>query len=113
MTTTTLNPKLNLLENMSAALTSPRIKSPVLHVAAGRRPAGIRVVVPSRREPLVRPRSSLGRRLDGIAESMREHLLRGTLILAAVGGLTWLAFLTLQFFLAWQGLVSGLRLALA
>lgn len=113
MNTTTLNSKLNLLENMSAALTSPRVKSPVLHLPPSTRPARIRIAVPSRRELLIRPRSSMGRRLDGIAQDLREHLLRGTLILAAVGGLTWLAFLTLQFFLAWQGLVSGLRLALA
>lgn len=113
MKTTTLIAKQDLLEEMSTALTSPRI------IRSRRDAKPIRVHVPIRAPGQTGPSPQFGTRnrpwdtLEAAEGRVFQCLVKGALLLATAGSLTWLAYATLRFFLAWQGLASGLLLALS
>lgn len=109
---TTLIAKQDLLEEMSAALASPRIT----RSRREEKPIRVHVPIPSpssfRTSSQVRTKIRAWDTLEAAEGRVFECILKGTLLLAAAGGLAWLAYATLRFFLAWQGLAAGLRLAL-
>ena len=113
MKTTTLTAKQDLLEDMSTALTSPRI----IRSRRDAKPIRVHVPIPSPGKPRPTPQSGTQGlpwdTLEAAEGRIFECILRGTLLLATAGGLAWLAYATLRFFLAWQGLAAGLRLALS
>lgn len=110
MTTTTMNGKLDLLDEMSDTLAAPRTKtSPPARtfsskVAARARPA---------RMASAAPRSTAPRHwkvsLEIAGDSLVRRLLGFTLFLAATAALAWLAFIMLQFLFAWSHLVTWVR----
>ncbi|HAB18708.1 MAG TPA: hypothetical protein DCE44_19995, partial [Verrucomicrobiales bacterium] len=110
---TTMNAKLNLLDDMAQVLAAPKTKSnstPRTDVT----PAAVRL---SHRLPVVRraqaTRSqSLWRvSLEAARDTVAERLLAWTLFACAATGLAWLAFMMLQFILAWGQLVTWVRSA--
>lgn len=112
MKTTTLIAKQDLLEEMSAALSTPRIT----RSRATEKPIRVHVPVPGPKQNL--PTSPVGAKtlrwdtLEAAEGRLFECVLKGALLLAAAGSLAWLAYTTLRFLFAWQGLAAGLRLAL-
>lgn len=112
MKTTTLIAKQDLLEEMSAALSSPRMT----RSRGEAKPIRVHVPTPGPKgsRPSSQHRTTIHswNTLEAAEGRVFEHILRGTLLLAAAGSLAWLAYTTLHFLLAWQGLAVGLRLAL-
>ncbi len=110
MTTTTMNGKLDLLDEMSQALAAPRTKTALSTRTLPRkvtaRPRPARIVSPARR-PAARPRWRIS--LEAARDSFGPQLLGLTLFLVASAGLIWLAFTMLQFFFAWSHLVTWIR----
>ncbi|MBL9173893.1 MAG: hypothetical protein JNL10_10195 [Verrucomicrobiales bacterium] len=109
---TTLIARKDLIEEMSAALASPRISRS--HREA--KPIRVHIPIPSPTSagtpPRVHTRIRAWDALEAAEGRVFDCIVRGTLLLAAAGSLAWLAYATLRFFLAWQGLAAGLRLAL-
>jgi len=107
MNTMTLNPKLGVLENMSAAVTTPRTKSP----AAGRVRPRIRIRYVTAPRPA--PRGTWSERtIRALRATLSENLLSWSLLVAGLAALSWLIWTASQFFLAWKGLANLLKAAL-
>lgn len=109
MNTLLQTPKSDLLDAMSTTLAAPRWTVRTTRTVTSR-PGPRRTAEAGTPNRKVRTSAD---RWSRLAAPWVAPVLRGSFLLAVAGGLAWLGFITLQFLLAWQGLVTGLRSALA
>jgi hypothetical protein len=111
MSTTTMNAKLNLLDDMAQVLAAPKTKArPTSHTVAS--PVVVRLSrrsSPARRIPVATTEPVWRLGLEAARDTVAERLLTWTLFASAATGLGWLAYTMLQFILAWGQLVTWVR----
>lgn len=108
-----MNAKLNVLDEMMDTVAAPRTKAAAsLPVPRLSRPK-LRLRRPLRTRTMPAPTESLWRvTMAETRDAVAERALTWTLMAAGLAGLGWLAYTTVQFLLAWQGLVTWVRAAM-
>lgn len=111
--TTTMNAKLNVLDQMMDTVVAPRTKSTALLPDSRTPEPKVRLRRVSPRAAVPAPAESLWRvTMAETRDAIAERALTWTLMAAGLAGLGWLAYSGMQFLLAWEGLVSWVRAAM-
>lgn len=111
--TTTMNAKLNVLEQMMDTVAAPRTKSTGESHLHRQPKVLVRIRRSTRTVPKPAPAESLWRvTMAEARDVVAERALTWALMGVALASLGWLAYTTMQFFLAWQGLVTWVRAAM-
>lgn len=110
MRTTTMNGKLNLLDDMAQVLAAPRTKRSVAQTAPEIRIRPTRPALRGNRRVATRPLWKTS--LESARDTIAEQLLRWTLIVTAATALLWCGYTVMQFVFAWSHLVTWVRSAM-
>ncbi len=111
--TTTMNAKLNVLDQVMDTVVAPRAESAAVWPDSRTTKPTVRLRRTSARIAAPAPAESLWRvTMAEARDGVVERALTWTLMAAGLAGLGWLAYAGLQFLLAWEGLVSWVRAAM-
>jgi hypothetical protein len=110
MRTTTMNGKLNLLDDMAQVLAAPRTKRPVIRPTPEVRIRPTKPSVRVNRRAAGRPLWKTS--LESARDTVAEQLLRWTLIVTVATALLWSGYTLMQFVFAWSHLVTWVRSAM-
>lgn len=111
--TTTMNAKLNVLDQVMDTAVAPRTSPTALRPDSRTPEPKVRLRRVSPRAAVPAPTESLWRvTMAETRDALAERALTWTLMAAGLAGLGWLAYAGMQFLLAWEGLVSWVRAAM-